>query len=60
MTYFLSVLGLVLIIEGIPWFLSPQKTKKFLAQIHSFPDSQLRFLGLTAMLVGLLIVRLSI
>ncbi len=59
MTYFLSVLGLVLIVEGIPWFLSPAKTKKFLSQIHSFPDSQLRFLGLTAMLVGLLVIRLS-
>ena len=60
MTYFLSVIGLVLIIEGIPWFLSPKKTKRFLAQIHGFPDAQLRFLGLTAMLVGLLIIRLSI
>ncbi len=60
MTYFLSVVGLVLIVEGIPWFLSPQRTKRLLAQIHAFPDSRLRFFGLTAMLVGLLIIRLSI
>jgi len=60
MSYFLSVVGVVLIIEGMPWFLSPGRTKQFLAQIHSMPDSGLRFFGLFAMLAGLIIVRVSI
>ena len=60
MSFFLSVVGVVLIVEGIPWFLSPEKTKLFLAQIHAFPNGTLRFFGLTAMLVGLLIVRFSL
>lgn len=60
MTYFLSVVGVVLIVEGMPWFLSPGKTKEFLAQVHSMPDSNLRFFGLLAMLTGLIIVRISL
>lgn len=60
MSFLLSVLGVVLIVEGVPWFLSPEKTKKMLAQIHGLPDSTLRLFGLTAMIIGLLIVRVSI
>jgi uncharacterized protein YjeT (DUF2065 family) len=60
MSFLLSVFGVVLIVEGVPWFLSPEKTKKMLAQIHSLPDSKLRFFGLTAMVFGLLLVRIAI
>ncbi|PLX75793.1 MAG: DUF2065 domain-containing protein [Desulfuromonas sp.] len=60
MSFFLSVMGVVLIFEGMPWFISPQKTKSFMIQIYSLPDSRLRFFGLTAMIAGLVIVRFSI
>ena len=60
MSFLLSVFGVVLIVEGVPWFLSPEKTKKMIAQIHRLPDSKLRLFGLTSMVVGLLIVRISI
>lgn len=59
MSFFMTIIGVVLIVEGIPWFLSPGKTKNLLAQIHSLPNTTLRFMGLSVMLVGLLIVRLS-
>ena len=60
MSYLLSVFGVVLIVEGIPWFLSPEKTKLFLTQIHSLSNTKLRFFGLTAMIAGLVFVRVSL
>jgi len=59
MSYFMSVVGVVLIFEGIPWFLSPARTKKLLAQIHALSDDMLRIMGLLAMLAGLTLVWLS-
>jgi len=59
MKLFLCVLGLVMIVEGIPYFLSPAKMKQFLAQIYEVPDRQLRIMGLVAMLLGLFIVYLG-
>jgi len=50
------VIGLVLIIEGSPYFLFPEKLKKFFAQILNIPDSYLRLLGLLAMLGGLFLL----
>jgi len=60
MSFVLTVIGVVLVFEGIPWFLSPQKTKELLAQIHQLPDAKLRLLGLSAMVFGLVLVRFSI
>jgi hypothetical protein len=59
MKYFLSVLGMVFIIEGMPYFLSPPKMKEFLAQIHELPDNKLRLMGLVSMLLGSFIVYLG-
>jgi len=56
--YFLSVLGVVLIIEGFPYFLFPEKFKKFLSQIALLPDFYLRAFGFTAMVSGLLLLYL--
>lgn len=56
MGFFLVVLGVVLVIEGIPWFLSPSEVKKLLRQIMAMSDSALRFTGLVFMVLGLLLV----
>lgn len=56
MKYFLCVIGLVLIIEGLPYFAFPEKLKTYFLKIHTVPDSTLRILGLLAMAVGLLLV----
>ncbi len=50
------VLGVVLIVEGIPWFLSPRGTKRMLIELSRLDDRYLRVIGLLFMLAGLLLV----
>lgn len=57
--FFIIVLGVVLIVEGIPWFLSPQGTKRMLSDLFRMNDQSLRAVGLVFMLAGLLIVFLA-
>ena len=52
------VLGVVLIIEGMPWFLSPSRTKRMLCELSQMSDQSLRGIGLVFMLAGLLLVYL--
>ena len=59
MKFFLCVIGMVLIIEGIPYFAFPEKLKIYLNKIGTVPDSTLRICGLLAMAVGLLLVYLG-
>ena len=56
MDYFLSVLGLVLIIEGLPYFIFPEKMKEVLSKIPLVPASGLRAFGITAILIGIILV----
>lgn len=49
-------LALLLILEGIFPFLSPDGVRKALAAIHQLSDSQLRFAGLTSMLTGVVLL----
>ena len=56
--YFLSVVGLVLVIEGLPYFAFPGKMKKWMALIQETRDGQLRVMGLAAMGAGLILVHL--
>ena len=48
-----SALALVLVIEGIFPFLSPQGWRQTFLKLLQLRDGQLRFLGLCAMLAGL-------
>ncbi len=56
MKYFLSVLGMVLVVEGLPYFAFPERVKEFLTHIVNVPDSKLRVFGLIIIGVGLLIL----
>jgi len=56
MKFFLCVIGMVLIIEGLPYFAFPEKLKTYFQKIDAVPDSTLRILGLLAMIFGLLLV----
>lgn len=56
MKYFLCVLGMVLIVEGLPYFAFPEKIKRYLHLIHKIPDQTLRIMGLAATIVGLVLV----
>ncbi len=53
---FLCVLGLIFIIEGLPYFVFPEKLKIYLRKITTMPDSTLRFMGITAMIIGLILL----
>ncbi len=59
MNFFLSVLGLVMIIEGFPYFCFPSHIKALAEKIHELDDSLLRFLGLILMLAGLFVIYIS-
>ena len=50
------ILGVVLIVEGLPWFLSPRGTKRMLSELSQLNDNALRVVGLIFMLAGLLLV----
>jgi len=56
MKFFLCVLGMVFIVEGLPYVAFPGKLKAYLAKLLTLPDSTLQFLGLLAMLTGVLLV----
>ena len=54
--YFLSVVAMVLVIEGIPYFLSPQSIKKWLSLILNMDNRSMRIFGLSSMITGLAVL----
>lgn len=56
MEFFLCVLGLVFIVEGLPYFAFPAQIKQYLVKLLEIPDRTLRILGLGAIITGLLLV----
>ena len=52
-------LGLVLIIEGLPYFLFPARVTAILRQLESLEAGTLRWLGLLAMIAGVLLLTLG-
>jgi uncharacterized protein YjeT (DUF2065 family) len=58
MEFMVVVLGVVLVVEGIPWFLAPGWYKRMLLQLLPLGDTPLRMIGLAFMLSGLLLVYL--
>ena len=50
------LIGAIMVIEGLPYFLFPEKTKKTLMQIQQLDTRVLRILGLIVMALGLLLV----
>ncbi len=55
----LTALALMLIIEGALPFLAPGFWRETFRRITEMSDGQLRFIGLTSMLAGLLLLFLS-
>ncbi|WP_457570953.1 DUF2065 domain-containing protein [Desulfovulcanus sp.] len=53
---FLSALGLAFVIEGLPYFLWAEKMPQILIFLSQRPPSTLRRMGLTAIILGLVIV----
>jgi uncharacterized protein YjeT (DUF2065 family) len=55
-TTFLMAFALMLVIEGVLPFLFPVLWRETFRRITGFTDGQLRFFGLSSMLVGLLLL----
>ena len=53
MKFFLCVLGMVMIVEGLPYFAFPEKMKVWVQKVVATPDNSLRRLGLVLMVLGL-------
>jgi len=58
--YFLSVLALVFVIEGLPYFLSPGGIKKWLEIIREMSDSAVRGIGFFFILTGLSLLYIAL
>jgi hypothetical protein len=56
MKYFLCVIGMVMFIEGLPYFGFPAGMKGLMKKILEVPDETLRKFGFILMVTGLLIV----
>ncbi len=59
MEFFLVVLGVVMIIEGLPYFAFPERMKEVMRAVIEMPDSSLRKIGFTLMAAGLVIAYLG-
>lgn len=54
----LSALALMLVIEGLLPFLSPGAWRRVFERATQLSDGQLRFFGLTSMVIGLVLLAL--
>jgi uncharacterized protein len=55
-TTFLMALALMLILEGVLPFIAPNLWRETFRKITQMSDGQIRFVGLSSMLVGLLLL----
>ena len=54
--FFLCVIGMVLVLEGLPYFAFPEKLKTLYLKMLETSDTSLRMAGFLAMVIGLLLV----
>ena len=57
---FLLAFALMLIVEGLLPFLAPSLWRDAFRRITQLSDGQIRFFGLTSMLIGLLLLALAV
>ncbi|MEA2061270.1 MAG: DUF2065 domain-containing protein [Thermodesulfobacteriota bacterium] len=56
MKFFLCVVGMVMVVEGLPYFAFPEKMKSVILSVTDLPDAVLRRFGLILMILGLGVV----
>lgn len=59
MDFFLCVIGMVMVVEGVPYFAFPMKMKSWVEKVLEMPENTLRRVGLVLMVSGLLLVYLG-
>jgi hypothetical protein len=47
---------MVFIIEGLPYFIFAEKMKSYMLKIVEMPSATLRFMGISAMIIGLVLL----
>jgi len=60
MKLFITLIGLILILEGLPYAASPEAMQRWLRQILEMSPEQLRRIGLIAMGIGFLLCYLAL
>ena len=55
-SFLIAAVGLALVFEGIPYFLFAERMPLMLVKLAEQPPKFLRFIGLTAIILGLLVV----
>ena len=53
MDYFLCVIGMVFVIEAVPYMVFPKQVKSLARQVENIPVSTLQIIGLVSALTGL-------
>ncbi len=56
MKFFLCVIGMVMIVEGLPYFAVPDKMKNMIRMVLDLPDKSIRQFGGFLMVVGVIVV----
>lgn len=56
MKYLVTLIGLLLVLEGLPYVASPEAMQRWLRQLIELPPAQLRMIGLVAMVSGFLVL----
>ena len=56
MEFFLCVVGMVMIVEGLPYFAFPEKMKLVVKKFLEMPTGSMRKFGFVLMIFGLLLV----
>ena len=59
MEFFLCVIGMVMVVEGLPYFAFPEKMKFVIQKVMDMPDKALQKYGFVLMLLGLCLVYLG-
>lgn len=59
MKFFICVIGMVMIVEGLPYFAFPDRMRQVVAMLMGMDDLTLRRMGFFMMLAGLGIVYLA-
>lgn len=52
MKFFLTLVGLIFVLEGLPYVASPEAMRNWLRRLVNMEPGQLRLMGLVAMAVG--------
>jgi uncharacterized protein YjeT (DUF2065 family) len=59
MKFFLCVIGMVMVVEGLRYFAFPEKMKFVIQKVIEMPDKALQKFGFVLMLIGMCLVYLG-